>query len=74
MVSGWGKQQHSSMDASETLRKAELPVLTTKQCRKYYKNQDKGEITDEMFCTFHPHRDACQGDSGSNTVTIYFQK
>ena len=66
LVSGWGKQQHSAMDASETLRKAELPVLTTKQCRKYYKNKMKGNITDEMFCTFQPMRDACQGDSGES--------
>jgi len=60
-ASGWGTTS-SGGSASPVLRKVDLPMLTTQQCRNYY----QGMITDNMICTYSAGKDTCQGDSGGS--------
>jgi len=60
-ASGWGTTS-SGGSASTVLRKVDLPVLTTEECSRYY----RGMLTPNMFCTYAPGKDTCQGDSGGS--------
>jgi len=48
-ASGWGTMS-SGGTSSTTLRKVDLPVKTTEECRQFYKEA----ITDNMLCTYNP--------------------
>ncbi|CAG7830918.1 unnamed protein product [Allacma fusca] len=64
-ISGWGLKKYRDKISSEYLRKVSLPILTTKQCRKFFKGFPVN-VTDNMFCTYTPRKDSCQGDSGGS--------
>ena len=64
-ASGWGTEEEGNNDTPDRLRKVDLTVLTTEECRKYYGSQ----ITNNMICTYKAGKDTCQGDSG---IHIYF--
>jgi trypsin len=48
------------------LQKVDVPLVTTDECNKSYKNQ----IGDTMLCAGYPNggKDSCQGDSGGPLV------
>ncbi|XP_050717404.1 trypsin II-P29-like [Eriocheir sinensis] len=58
-VTGWGTTA-SNGNVSQVLLEAQLPLLTTKECRIYHGNS----VTTNMLCTYQEGKDACQGDSG----------
>jgi trypsin len=68
-ASGYGTTQivqagvENNNPPSNTLQKVVLPVLTQTQCGPYY---GTSQITPNMFCTFKPNYDTCQGDSGGS--------
>jgi len=65
-ASGFGTTQAVKPDAdntsppSNTLQRVDLPVLTTTECKTYLGSS----VTNNMFCTYLPGKDTCQGDSG----------
>ncbi|CAL8070446.1 unnamed protein product [Orchesella dallaii] len=60
-ASGWGTTS-SGGSASMVLKNVDLPVKTTQECQAYYQDS----ITNNMFCTYNPGKDTCQGDSGGS--------
>jgi len=61
VVTGWGTTSFGG-ESSNTLLEVSLPILSTTNCKMNTKVGSK--ITDNMFCTYAPNKDACQGDSG----------
>lgn len=60
-ATGWGTAEIGGESSSE-LRQVSLPILSTKTCKN--NNKIGSKITDNMFCTYHPGKDTCTGDSG----------
>lgn len=73
-ASGWGSTQEGNRTTPPVIRKVDLPVLTTKQCRRYFNPRTR--ITNNMFCTYRQGKDTCQGDSGTVRYCfhVFFQR
>jgi secreted trypsin-like serine protease len=71
-ASGWGTTQvvqagvQNNNSPSNSLLKVVLPVMTQTDCGTKY---GASAITPNMFCTFKPGQDTCQGDSGGSIDT-----
>jgi len=61
VASGWGTTSSGGTQPMK-LQKVDLPVLTTKECQRYYGTS----VTNNMICTYLPGKDTCQGDSGGS--------
>lgn len=61
IVTGWGTTSFGG-ESSNTLLEVSLPIVSTANCMK--NNKVGNKITENMFCTYAPNKDACQGDSG----------
>ena len=48
--------------------KAELRTTPKHTCGKY----EAGEIMESMLCAGAANKDACQGDSGGDFLTLYY--
>ncbi|KAH8890552.1 group 3 allergen Eur m 3 0101 precursor [Thozetella sp. PMI_491] len=63
-VIGWGATSEGSGSLPSVLQQVTEPVVDHTKCSKSY--EEKGEITDNEFCTGVPGggKSSCQGDSG----------
>ncbi|XP_063368727.1 trypsin-like [Cydia amplana] len=57
-VTGWGKTENSK-GAVEDLRQVLVPIISDKNCRKYYPS-----TTAKQICAGNKGHDSCVGDSG----------
>lgn len=62
-IIGWGKMSNDDDAGSDVLKEAEVPIISTDECRNIYYDYS---ITKNMFCAGHRHGriDTCAGDSG----------
>ncbi|XP_060744879.1 transmembrane protease serine 5 [Tachysurus vachellii] len=67
-ISGWGYTQPDEVHIPDTLKEAQVPLISTKKCNSSC--MYNGEITPRMLCAGHTEGniDACQGDSGGPLV------
>ncbi|XP_053095453.1 transmembrane protease serine 5 isoform X6 [Pangasianodon hypophthalmus] len=67
-ISGWGHTQPDNVHIPDTLKEAQVPLISTKKCNSSC--MYNGEITPRMLCAGHTEGnvDACQGDSGGPLV------
>ena len=70
IISGWGKLKDSARTDSKVLQKAEINIISRKQCKDMYSKPSPygvtGEINENMICAASKGKDSCQGDSGGN--------
>ncbi|XP_054159706.1 mite allergen Der p 3-like [Oppia nitens] len=64
-VSGWGRISTSSYEVSETLKVANLSVISRRQCSDIW---SPITVTNGMICAMDKYRSACNGDSGGPLV------
>lgn len=59
-VIGWGKMSNDDDVGSDVLKEAEVPIISTDECRNIYYDYS---ITKNMFCAGHRHGriDTCAG-------------
>ncbi|XP_053362886.1 transmembrane protease serine 5 [Clarias gariepinus] len=67
-ISGWGYTQSEDVHIPDTLKEAQVPLISTKKCNSSC--MYNGEITKRMLCAGNTevNVDACQGDSGGPLV------
>ena len=65
-VTGWGHTMEGGEKASDTLQRADVPILTTAACAEAYSS----ESTHNTICAGYEQGgvDSCQGDSGGPLV------
>ena len=72
IISGWGllKDIQDFGRISTVLQKAEINIISRKQCKDMYSKPSPygvtGEINENMICAASKGKDSCQGDSGGN--------
>jgi len=47
-----------------TLQHVQLLILSPAKCRTYDHHEYKTRVTENSICTYYPHKDNCNGDSG----------
>ena len=62
IISGWGKLKDSARTDSKVLQKAEINIISRKQCREMYSKP----LLESMICAASKGKDSCDGDSGGN--------
>ncbi|KAL0966579.1 hypothetical protein UPYG_G00297040 [Umbra pygmaea] len=69
VVTGWGKQNHSSSGFSSALNYIKVPLVQKEKCAQHMANN----VSDNVLCAgvIGRREDACEGDSGGPMVTLY---
>lgn len=62
---GWGTTSFQG-ETSSVLQDVHLPVESYNNCKRH--SDYASRLTENMFCTYAPGKDACQGDSGGPLV------
>ncbi|XP_065272650.1 chymotrypsinogen 2-like [Emys orbicularis] len=63
VTTGWGLTNPSAQNTPDQLQQVALPLLTNRQCRRYW-----GNIPDVMICAGAAGASSCMGDSGGPLV------
>lgn len=65
-VLGWGQLQEVERRFPDTLQEVDLPLISTRRCRRIAPALPQYRVTKNMFCAGFERggRDACLGDSG----------
>lgn len=66
-ISGWGKTSEGGTSTSDSLKRAQVRVISRKQCQASYTTE---RISLRMLCAtgLYDGMDSCQGDSGGPLV------
>lgn len=64
---GWGRTSDGG-DFSDDLLEVELDIVSSKECKKAYENEDQEGITPRMLCASRENNDSCDGDSGGPLI------
>uniref|UniRef100_A0A8C8RG96 chymotrypsin n=1 Tax=Pelusios castaneus TaxID=367368 RepID=A0A8C8RG96_9SAUR len=60
---GWGLTNPNAQDTPDQLQQVALPLLTNRQCKRYW-----GNVPDVMICAGTAGASSCMGDSGGPLV------
>jgi len=62
-VSGWGYERSKAGVVPDTLRAANVPILTYDDCKTRFQEKYNYTVYDKMLCAGGEDKDACQVNS-----------